>query len=220
MKIKFTIVLLISLAFSTSASAGAASDLAEMLFKRIFSSEGKIATQTVIKQAIKDYTEKCESSSINTASKKPLIDCIKVEDSYKRCIDKQIDENKNNFLAIEFCNSADLKNYEEGIVSIVLGYLFVGILYWVAFIMILVIAMSLYELTKKINAMKWLGTLLTLCGAFMSAIEVDPLNIYLFNGGAFFWLIASIRIKDASLIVLNGSLLIINILGVIWRINI
>jgi len=68
--------------------------------------------------------------------------------------------------------------------------------------------------------MKWLGTLLTLGGAFMSAIEVDPLNIYLFNGGAFFWLIASIRIKDASLIVLNGSLLIINILGVIWRINI
>ena len=70
------------------------------------------------------------------------------------------------------------------------------------------------------NLMKWLGTLLTVCGALMTAIDVDPLNIYLFNGGALFWLIASIRMKDVSLIVLNTSLLIFSILGFILRIDV
>jgi hypothetical protein len=70
------------------------------------------------------------------------------------------------------------------------------------------------------NLMKWLGTLLTVGGALMTAIDVDPLNIYLFNGGALFWLIASIRMKDVSLIVLNTSLLIFSILGFILRIDI
>ena len=69
------------------------------------------------------------------------------------------------------------------------------------------------------NLLKWLGTLLTIAGALMTAIDVDQLNIYLFNGGALFWLIASIRMKDVSLIVLNGSLLIISILGFILRID-
>jgi len=69
------------------------------------------------------------------------------------------------------------------------------------------------------NLFKWLGTLLTLAGALMTAIDVDPLNIYLFNGGALFWLIASIRMKDVSLIVLNASLLIISIMGFILRID-
>ena len=70
------------------------------------------------------------------------------------------------------------------------------------------------------DLMKWLGTLLTVGGALMTAIDVDPLNIYLFNGGALFWLIASIRMKDVSLIVLNTSLLIFSILGFILRIDV
>ena len=70
------------------------------------------------------------------------------------------------------------------------------------------------------NLLKWLGTLLTVGGALMTAMDVDPLNIYLFNGGAFFWLIASIRMKDVALVVLNASLLIISILGFILRIDV
>jgi len=66
---------------------------------------------------------------------------------------------------------------------------------------------------------KWLGMLLTVCGALMTAIDVDPLNIYLFNSGAVFWLIASIRMRDTSLIVMNSSLLIISIIGLILRIE-
>lgn len=66
---------------------------------------------------------------------------------------------------------------------------------------------------------KWLGTLLTVGGALMTAADIDPLNIYLFNGGAFFWLVASIRMKDASLIVLNSALLISGLLGFVLRID-
>ena len=71
-----------------------------------------------------------------------------------------------------------------------------------------------------IHIFKWLGTLLTVGGALMTDIEVDPLNIYLFNGGAIFWLVASVRMRDASLIVLNASLLIISLMGLILRIDI
>ncbi len=66
---------------------------------------------------------------------------------------------------------------------------------------------------------KWLGTLLTIGGTFMTAIEVDPLNIYLFIVGAFFWLLVSVRMKDFSLIVLNSSLLAASLLGLILRID-
>jgi hypothetical protein len=66
---------------------------------------------------------------------------------------------------------------------------------------------------------KWLGTLLTIGGTLMTAIEVDPLNIYLFIVGAFFWLLVSVRMKDFSLIVLNSSLLTASLLGLILRID-
>ena len=66
---------------------------------------------------------------------------------------------------------------------------------------------------------KWLGTLLTVGGALMTAADVDPFNIYLFIGGAFCWLVVSIRMKDASLIVLNSSLIISGLLGVVLRID-
>lgn len=69
------------------------------------------------------------------------------------------------------------------------------------------------------NIFKWLGTFLTIGGALMTAIDVDPLNIYLFNVGAIFWLVASIRMRDNALIVLNASLLLISVMGVILRIE-
>ena len=70
-----------------------------------------------------------------------------------------------------------------------------------------------------LNVIKWLGTLLTAGGALMTAVDVDPLNIYLFNGGAFFWLVASIRMRDVPLIFLKALLLIISIVGFILRID-
>jgi len=68
------------------------------------------------------------------------------------------------------------------------------------------------------TVLKWVGTILTVGGAFMTAIGVDPLNIYLFNAGALAWLIAAIRMKELSLIVVNGALLTIYVIGFILRI--
>lgn len=70
-----------------------------------------------------------------------------------------------------------------------------------------------------INLIKWLGTLFTVGGALMTAIDVDPLNIYLFIVGAFCWLYTSIRMKDFSLIILNFGLLIVSLVGLILRID-
>ena len=33
------------------------------------------------------------------------------------------------------------------------------------------------------TVLKWVGTILTVGGALMTAVDVDPLNIYLFNAG-------------------------------------
>ena len=68
------------------------------------------------------------------------------------------------------------------------------------------------------TVLKWVGTILTVGGALMTAIDVDPLNIYLFNAGALAWLIAAVRMKELSLIVVNGALLTIYIIGFILRI--
>jgi hypothetical protein len=68
------------------------------------------------------------------------------------------------------------------------------------------------------TVLKWVGTILTVGGALMTAIDVDPLNIYLFNAGALIWLVAAVRMKELSLIVVNGALLTIYVIGLILRI--
>jgi len=70
-----------------------------------------------------------------------------------------------------------------------------------------------------VNIIKWLGSLFTVGGALMTAIDVDPLNIYLFSIGAFCWLYISVRMKDFTLIVLNSSLLLVSLVGLILRID-
>jgi hypothetical protein len=67
------------------------------------------------------------------------------------------------------------------------------------------------------NVLKWLGTSFTLAGALATSLALDPLNVYLFNAGAVTWLIAAIRMKESSLIVVNAGLLLIYIYGIIHR---
>jgi hypothetical protein len=67
------------------------------------------------------------------------------------------------------------------------------------------------------NVLKWLGTAFTLAGALATSLALDPLNVYLFNAGAVTWLIAAIRMKESSLIVVNAGLLLIYIYGIIHR---
>ena len=55
MQVKFIVIIATNILFVATVSAGAVADIAEMIFKRFTSSEGKIATETVTKQVIKNY---------------------------------------------------------------------------------------------------------------------------------------------------------------------
>ena len=68
-----------------------------------------------------------------------------------------------------------------------------------------------------LNACKWVGTAATIVGALATAGGFDPVNIIAFNVGAVFWLLASIRMKDAALMSVNAGLLGIFALGAIVR---
>jgi hypothetical protein len=67
------------------------------------------------------------------------------------------------------------------------------------------------------NVLKWLGTAFTLAGAIATSLAIDPLNVYLFNAGAATWLVAAIRMKEISLIVVNAGLLVVYMFGVFYR---
>jgi hypothetical protein len=68
-----------------------------------------------------------------------------------------------------------------------------------------------------LNACKWVGTSATIVGALATAGGFDPINIVAFNIGAAFWLLASIRMKDAALMSVNAGLLGIFALGALVR---
>jgi hypothetical protein len=65
-----------------------------------------------------------------------------------------------------------------------------------------------------LNLFKWLGTIFTISGAVASSFDIFPLNVVFYNLGSIFWLIASIKMKDASLIVVNSGLLFIYLVGI------
>lgn len=62
---------------------------------------------------------------------------------------------------------------------------------------------------------KWVATVITLCGAIATALMYDPLNIYLLNTGAFLFLIWAYMIKDKAMMTVNAGLLLTYILG-LW----
>ena len=68
------------------------------------------------------------------------------------------------------------------------------------------------------TAFKWLGTTFTILGALFTTLGLDPVNVYAFNLGAVLWLIAAIRMREASLIAVNAALLAIYFVGFVLRI--
>jgi hypothetical protein len=72
---------------------------------------------------------------------------------------------------------------------------------------------------EKVNAiLEWLATIITVGAALATALSIDPLNIYLFNIGSVLWLVWAVRIKRASLVVVNVGLLAVYVYGLIVRI--
>jgi hypothetical protein len=72
----------------------------------------------------------------------------------------------------------------------------------------------------NLNTLKWLGTGFTVLGALLTSLgNWDPYNVTAFNLGAIFWLWASIRMREASLITVNAVLLTIYVFGTIIRLQ-
>jgi hypothetical protein len=72
----------------------------------------------------------------------------------------------------------------------------------------------------NLNTLKWLGTGFTILGALLTSLgSYDPWNVTAFNLGAIFWLWASIRMREASLITVNAVLLTIYVFGTIIRLT-
>jgi hypothetical protein len=66
------------------------------------------------------------------------------------------------------------------------------------------------------NILKWGGCATVLLGALCTSLRVDPLNIYFLNAGALLYLIWAVRIKETNLIIVNGVLLALYVLGLFY----
>jgi hypothetical protein len=64
--------------------------------------------------------------------------------------------------------------------------------------------------------LKWAGTCVTLCGALLTSLRIDPLNVYLLNVGALLFLWWAFRIRDRAMITVNAGLLSIYIIGLFF----
>ena len=64
-----------------------------------------------------------------------------------------------------------------------------------------------------ITKISWLGTIASIIGAFVVASKLFFIGYCFFMVGSVSWLIVGIVRKDKSLIVLNGTFFIANILG-------
>ena len=63
------------------------------------------------------------------------------------------------------------------------------------------------------NILKWSGMFCVVAGALLTSFRIDPWNIYLLNAGALFYLIWAARIRELNLVIVNGVLLAIYIVG-------
>ena len=68
---------------------------------------------------------------------------------------------------------------------------------------------------SAVELMKWISTAIMLLAALAIVEGVYPTSIYLLNLGSAAWLITAIMWREASLIVVNASLLAVYVYGLI-----
>jgi len=64
--------------------------------------------------------------------------------------------------------------------------------------------------------LKWGGCATVVLGALCTSLRIDPLNIYFLNVGALLYLLWAIRIKERNLIIVNGVLLALYVVGLLY----
>ena len=62
--------------------------------------------------------------------------------------------------------------------------------------------------------LKWLACVVTLAGAILTSLRIDPMNIYLLNVGAILYFVWGYRIREWNLIVINAGFIIIYAIGI------
>lgn len=67
------------------------------------------------------------------------------------------------------------------------------------------------------NTIKWIATIVTLMGAILVSLDIQPLSVYMMNLGAFLFLVWAILVKEPALVVVNVGLLFIYTIGTIFR---
>lgn len=68
------------------------------------------------------------------------------------------------------------------------------------------------------TTLKWIATVITLAGAVCTAFMIDPLNIWLLNLGALLFMFWGIMIRDKAMITVNAGLMLVYIVGLLYRI--
>jgi len=64
--------------------------------------------------------------------------------------------------------------------------------------------------------LKWAGCVTVCAGALCTSLRIDPLNIYFLNAGALLYLLWALRIGERNLIVVNGVLLALYLVGLFY----
>jgi len=64
--------------------------------------------------------------------------------------------------------------------------------------------------------LEWIATIITLAGALLTSLRLDPWNIYVLNMGSFLWLLWAILEKRLSIALVNGGMLAIYIFGIVY----
>ena len=68
---------------------------------------------------------------------------------------------------------------------------------------------------SAVETMKWISTAIMLLAALAIVEGLYPMSIYLLNLGSLAWLITSIMWREWSLIVVNASLLLVYVYGLV-----
>ena len=62
--------------------------------------------------------------------------------------------------------------------------------------------------------LKWAACVVTLIGAILTSLRIDPMNIYLLNCGAILYFVWGLRIREWNLIVINAGFILIYAIGI------
>jgi hypothetical protein len=62
--------------------------------------------------------------------------------------------------------------------------------------------------------LKWSACVVTLIGAILTSLRIDPENIYLLNSGAILYFVWGYRIREWNLIVINAGFMLIYAWGI------